>query len=52
MLDHPAGDSPGVIAHGGLMPDEPFMSMTGDLLPITLCGRTRAQLHWKMTMTQ
>jgi hypothetical protein len=29
MLDHPAGYFQGMIAHGGLMSDEQFMSVTG-----------------------
>lgn len=39
-LDRPAGDFPRVGAHGGNRADEPFISETGGLLPMTLCGRT------------
>jgi len=40
MLDHPAGDFPGVDAQGGAMATEQFCSVIGTLFPIALCGRT------------
>lgn len=39
-LDHPSGVFSGDSAQGGFYVPEQFMSDTGGLLPIALCGRT------------
>ena len=40
LLDHPAGDLPGVWAQSGSSIPEPFISEIGGLFPIALWGRT------------